>query len=506
MWLYWSITHGPKNQVLERKIHGSEYAQIVAQQTDTRQVNQLGTPIILWTYGHDGAPIGLSETSVRESVANAIASYNELFKDDILLFTRFRFAWDNLGTAPPVIAQSVVLQFDLTYSFVRTSILNTYAASPQDADFFENGLYANIPTGSNIEYVAENGTTVQTSSVLTTVPLATKFAGIGSQKELLITLNADLHGTSPFDPDPSDGISGIDPTGILIHELGHHFGFGSNLEGILDFSSLTVWDIYRMGDALGTISPNEFFGQPRELRATEEANAALQINSSVWTLALSTGIAGDGRQAGHWKDDSLSGTYIGIMDPVHPDGSLTVDGRYLQSTDIRAFDVMGYDIDAGDFMPVQVPEIISPTSDVSLDPALPLQLEWNPQSGTTSSDILIYDLGTTIANSQRQGPNPPLVFRSDGISGGSLTVQTTELPLLQGHRYQWHAAVYHPMGVNLSDPSTFIAACLADFNGDVSAFLVAYGNQDPAADFFPDGLFNFTDVSLFLAAYGAGCP
>ncbi|MDF1869051.1 MAG: GC-type dockerin domain-anchored protein [Phycisphaerales bacterium] len=41
---------------------------------------------------------------------------------------------------------------------------------------------------------------------------------------------------------------------------------------------------------------------------------------------------------------------------------------------------------------------------------------------------------------------------------------------------------------------------------DVSAYLTAFGNQDPIADFEADGSFNFLDVSAFLAAFGAGCP
>jgi len=56
-------------------------------------------------------------------------------------------------------------------------------------------------------------------------------------------------------------------------------------------------------------------------------------------------------------------------------------------------------------------------------------------------------------------------------------------------------------------------ACVADFTGegdlnflDVSAFLSAFGNQDPAADLTGEGDFNFLDVSAFLAAFGAGCP
>jgi hypothetical protein len=41
---------------------------------------------------------------------------------------------------------------------------------------------------------------------------------------------------------------------------------------------------------------------------------------------------------------------------------------------------------------------------------------------------------------------------------------------------------------------------------DVSAFLAAFGAQDPIADFEPDGSFNFLDVSAYLAAFGMGCP
>jgi len=41
---------------------------------------------------------------------------------------------------------------------------------------------------------------------------------------------------------------------------------------------------------------------------------------------------------------------------------------------------------------------------------------------------------------------------------------------------------------------------------DVSAFLIAFSNQDPIADFTSDGEFNFFDVSDFLAQYATGCP
>jgi len=56
-------------------------------------------------------------------------------------------------------------------------------------------------------------------------------------------------------------------------------------------------------------------------------------------------------------------------------------------------------------------------------------------------------------------------------------------------------------------------SCPADMTGDgqldffdVSAFLSAFGQQDPAADFTGDGSFDFFDVSAFLQAFTAGCP
>ncbi len=60
---------------------------------------------------------------------------------------------------------------------------------------------------------------------------------------------------------------------------------------------------------------------------------------------------------------------------------------------------------------------------------------------------------------------------------------------------------------------TFPNACPADITGDgllnffdISAFLAAFGNQEPIADFTNDGEFNFFDISAFLTAFGDGCP
>ncbi len=62
-------------------------------------------------------------------------------------------------------------------------------------------------------------------------------------------------------------------------------------------------------------------------------------------------------------------------------------------------------------------------------------------------------------------------------------------------------------------PDACETSCAPDINGDgdlnffdISAFLTAFGNEDPVADFTNDGMFNFFDISAFLTAFSAGCP
>ena len=68
-------------------------------------------------------------------------------------------------------------------------------------------------------------------------------------------------------------------------------------------------------------------------------------------------------------------------------------------------------------------------------------------------------------------------------------------------------------GVGLLNANQACQPCRVDFNldgevnfFDVSRFIVAYSNMDPAADFNDDGQFSFFDVSEFLSQYGEGCP
>ena len=157
-----------------------------------------------------------------------------------------------------------------------------------------------------------------------------------------------------WDFDPTDGITPgtIDFVGVAAHEIGHALGFRSGVD-LADQNSLpnrpaarglgnigwgTVQDLYRYGDFNGTTTLDWSIG----------GGSCYSINAGVNCLApLSTGaFNGDGRQASHWKDDTLLNINppIGIMDPTASGPGGTRPFMQISKLDRLAFDVMGYDL------------------------------------------------------------------------------------------------------------------------------------------------------------------
>ena len=68
-------------------------------------------------------------------------------------------------------------------------------------------------------------------------------------------------------------------------------------------------------------------------------------------MALSTGrpdgTGGDREQASHWKDDRLTGQYIGITDPTLADGERDV----ITENDLAALKSFGYAVGTGESAP-----------------------------------------------------------------------------------------------------------------------------------------------------------
>jgi hypothetical protein len=102
-----------------------------------------------------------------------------------------------------------------------------------------------------------------------------------------------------------------------------------------------------------------------------------------------------------------------------------------------------------------------------------------------------YELGLTFVNGTVRSADP-----NPGFGSGTLIVDGYLTDTI----------------VNFSPIHQGGGVACADLNGDglfnffdVSAFLVAYQAQDPAADFTGDGVINFFDVSAFLVSFQSGC-
>ena len=144
-----------------------------------------------------------------------------------------------------------------------------------------------------------------------------------------------------FDFDPGDGIEQdkLDFEAIALHEIGHVLGFISFVGQREKNPSIdvepSIWDLFRFRSDTTT---NDFAAAQRILSSGGEQS----FHAGDAKLALSTGrsdgAGGDGKQASHWKDDDLTGRYIGVMDPTIGRG----EHQFVTDDDISVLDTIGY--------------------------------------------------------------------------------------------------------------------------------------------------------------------
>ena len=219
------------------------------------------------------------------------------------------------------------------FDFIRDKMVtDALDEGPDDAILASMPTYANftatLPAGSSL-----NGSMIATKANLKAIGV--NLDDVFGPKDADITFNANR----PFDYDNSDGIGPglFSFESAALHEIGHALGFTSTVE-LTSGSTIAPHplDLFRFQNGAANVDPTEatFGTTPRFL--IQGGVPIFDDGVNEWAMSSQL----DGFGASHWKDDSLTGVYIGLMDPAGPAGT----AKYITNADLRAFDLIGYEI------------------------------------------------------------------------------------------------------------------------------------------------------------------
>ncbi len=400
-----------------------------------------------------------------------------------------------------------------------------------------------------------------------------------------ITFNTDF--TPVLNPNGPLDMNEYDIVAVMAHEMGHMLGFVSGVDQFGGLNNLpNALDIFRFADGASNspqqladplqadpLNVDDFTNFRREFSYGIEANldtvgALPGVSPSNSEIRFSTGSPSaqmvadrdpdlevympDGRQASHWKDDSLLGLgqNIGIMDPTFEDGQV-VEG-FLTQADLIAFSLIGWDIDYINFTPIVPPEggvpnvRPVPLSDESLIDLLEPLFEFEFEN--LDLELIRLSVGDgepneVIAVSQSQwnniefiavGPGSGAAAANAGAGlpggqyllrirfagttfdlGGSEIVSTDSNGVpgftdLTDAQVPYALAWYIDLADIEGDAGTSPASLRADLSSDgvidatdLAMLLGVWGTDHPSADLNGDGKVNAADMAALLGAFSA---
>lgn len=226
------------------------------------------------------------------------------------------------------------------YSDVRSQLLAGASSSS------ERTIYTALPQGQVPTDLGATDRVEAPSAVFRALGLINPVADPeGERSRFGPPPSIGFNSSIPFDFNPDDGIDPdkIDFDATAVHEIGHALGFTSLVgERELNASApiaVSVWDLFRFRPG---VTVTTFSTAQRILSSGGEH----VFFAGPPALPLSTGrpdgSGGDERQASHWKDDALTGQYIGIMDPTGSPG----ERNTITENDLKALDFFGYQVSA----------------------------------------------------------------------------------------------------------------------------------------------------------------
>jgi hypothetical protein len=229
-----------------------------------------------------------------------------------------------------------VLGGNSLYPAVRAGLLSK-AFAPETVS-----LYNSLPAKAVSTDGGESAGIAASSATLRALDLISSTADAeGELTSFGLPPAIGLNSKFKFDFDASDGIAQdeLDFEAIALHEIGHIIGFIScvgqqEMDSSIDVEP-SIWDLFRVRpDAI----KSGFAAAQRILSSGGEQS----FYEGDVGLSLSTGrpdgTGGDARQASHWKDDNLTGRYIGVMDPTIGPG----EHHFITDNDTAVLDAIGF--------------------------------------------------------------------------------------------------------------------------------------------------------------------
>jgi len=280
--------------------------------------------------------------TAKAAFLNAAAAWESLISTPITVVIDVDFgpAWFGQRYGANVLGQtdSQVLGDSSIYDEVRASLIGLAPNSERSQ------IYNQLPPSAVPTDIGSTSYVLAPSAVWRVLGFIDPVADpTGEQSELGDPPATGFNSAFNYDFDPSDGVDSnkIDFASLATHEIGHVLGFDSNT-GYKELApsapvAVSIWDLFRFrpGVALDTL------GSAQRILSSGGTQDFFDGSREV---GLSTGrpdgTGGDREQASHWKDDRITGQYVGIMDPTLADGQRDV----ITENDLAALMSLGYTV------------------------------------------------------------------------------------------------------------------------------------------------------------------